>query len=194
MGLDSVELVMEIENYFNISIPDPEAETLTTVGEMADCVASHRNVSSVEAPLRDELFAKIKDYLFSKANITADINIEDKILNYFSPHNETWAALETNLKIKIPYPEQVSLPGKKFSDKIRRFINWLPPYKPEDITFELFISGICAYNFRELLDPANIKNKYEIYIGVMGITVDKTGVDYYEVTPEKSFTSDLGID
>jgi acyl carrier protein len=194
MGLDSVELVMEIENYFDISIPDAEAETLTTVGKMADCVASHRNISSVEAPLRDELFEKIKDHLFSKANITANIDIEDKILNYFSPHKETWAALETTLNIKIPYPEQVSVPGKKLSDKIRRLISWLPPYKPEEITFELFISAICAYNFRELFDPANIKNKYEIYIGVMGITVDKIGVDYYEVTPEKSFTSDLGVD
>ncbi|MET3878713.1 hypothetical protein ABIE50_004125 [Chitinophaga sp. OAE865] len=29
---------------------------------------------------------------------------------------------------------------------------------------------------------------------MMGITSDKTGVDYYNITPTKSFTGDFGID
>ena len=32
-SLDTVELIMEIEKEFNISIPDEEAETINTVGE-----------------------------------------------------------------------------------------------------------------------------------------------------------------
>ena len=31
MGLDSIELVMEIENYFGIQIPDAEAEKIYTI-------------------------------------------------------------------------------------------------------------------------------------------------------------------
>ena len=34
MGLDIVELVMEIEQFFAIDIPDADAERLRTVGEM----------------------------------------------------------------------------------------------------------------------------------------------------------------
>ncbi len=32
-SLDTVELIMEFEKEFNISIPDEQAETITTVGE-----------------------------------------------------------------------------------------------------------------------------------------------------------------
>lgn len=40
MGLDTVELIVSTEKHFNISIPDPEAATLQTVQDIADCVYS----------------------------------------------------------------------------------------------------------------------------------------------------------
>ena len=39
MGLDSVELIMEVEKHFSISIPDPEAEKAYSVGKLVDCVS-----------------------------------------------------------------------------------------------------------------------------------------------------------
>lgn len=62
------------------------------------------------------------------------------------------------------------------------------------ITAGQFVDVICAHHFRALTSAANIKSKYEIYIIVMGITADKTGVDYYDILPNKSFTGDFGID
>lgn len=38
-SLDSVEIVMELENEFDIEIPDEDAEKLTTVGAIIDAVA-----------------------------------------------------------------------------------------------------------------------------------------------------------
>ncbi len=38
MGLDSVELVMEIEEFFEISIPDEDAATMRTVGDVTNYV------------------------------------------------------------------------------------------------------------------------------------------------------------
>jgi acyl carrier protein len=40
MGLDSVELVMAVEERFDISIPDAVAAKLTTVGLLQDCVVA----------------------------------------------------------------------------------------------------------------------------------------------------------
>jgi hypothetical protein len=71
---------------------------------------------------------------------------------------------------------------------------WTPSYEWETLTVEQFVSAICANNYLELIDRNNIRSKYEIYIAVTGITVDKIGVDYFEIGPDKSFTSDLGID
>lgn len=40
-SLDTVELIMEFEKEFNISIPDEQAETITTVGQAVAYIEEH---------------------------------------------------------------------------------------------------------------------------------------------------------
>ncbi len=40
-SLDTVELVMELEDEFDLTIPDDEAEKLKTVGEAIDYIQKH---------------------------------------------------------------------------------------------------------------------------------------------------------
>ena len=40
-SLDTVELVMEFEDEFDMSIPDEEAEKIQTVGQAIDFIAQH---------------------------------------------------------------------------------------------------------------------------------------------------------
>ena len=40
-SLDTVELIMEFEKVFNISIPDEQAETITTVGQATSYIEEH---------------------------------------------------------------------------------------------------------------------------------------------------------
>ncbi|MBI2193985.1 MAG: acyl carrier protein [Planctomycetes bacterium] len=40
-SLDTVELIMEIENAFDLSIPDEEAEKIQTVGEAIRYIETH---------------------------------------------------------------------------------------------------------------------------------------------------------
>lgn len=42
MGLDSVELILEVENAFSIRIPDKEAEEIITIRDFTNCVLRHR--------------------------------------------------------------------------------------------------------------------------------------------------------
>lgn len=40
-SLDTVELIMEFENQFNITIPDTESENIQTVGDAINYIESH---------------------------------------------------------------------------------------------------------------------------------------------------------
>lgn len=42
-SLDTVELMMEFEKEFNISIPDDQAENITTVGQAISYLEEHSN-------------------------------------------------------------------------------------------------------------------------------------------------------
>ncbi len=42
-SLDTVELVMEFEDQFEMSIPDEEAEKIQTVGMAIDYIVNHQN-------------------------------------------------------------------------------------------------------------------------------------------------------
>jgi acyl carrier protein len=44
-SLDTVELVMALEEEFNMEIPDEEAEKIKTVGDAIDYIKSHANVN-----------------------------------------------------------------------------------------------------------------------------------------------------
>ncbi len=45
-SLDTVELVMEFEDEFDISIPDEEAEKIQTIGQAVDFVVEHAGKGS----------------------------------------------------------------------------------------------------------------------------------------------------
>jgi acyl carrier protein len=45
-SLDTVELVMEFEDEFEMSIPDEEAEKIQTVGQAIDYIKEHANKAS----------------------------------------------------------------------------------------------------------------------------------------------------
>jgi acyl carrier protein len=45
-SLDTVELVMEFEDEFDMSIPDEEAEKIQTVGQAIDFITAHQGKAS----------------------------------------------------------------------------------------------------------------------------------------------------
>lgn len=195
MGLDSIELVMEIEKYFGIQIPDAEAEKIYTVQSMVDTVAVHLNVSSNSFALRDSIFQRVKNNLPFSVTVKAVIQLTDYVVNYLPLNDNTgWVSFATSLGLDVPKPEYVDSNSNKFSDRLKRLFAGNPNYEPANISFETFVTAICASNYKELLQKNNISTLYEIYVAIIAITVDKIGVDYYEIAPGKSFTNDLGVD
>jgi hypothetical protein len=56
MGLDSIELVMAVEETFGVSIPDEEAQDIRTVGDMFQCVISKLMVAEGSSCLTQKAF------------------------------------------------------------------------------------------------------------------------------------------
>ena len=195
MGLDSVELVIEIENFFSIEILDEEAERLYTIQDMVDTVAAHLNIIKTDMKLRDTMFRDVALRIRELTKTNGEIELSDLACNYIKPEEqEKWQYLSKELNLSVPKPDRVRKYGNKLSDKVISLFSMPQMYNWTDITFDQFVTAICANNYLDLIKKANITSKYEIYVAVMGITVDKIGVHYYEIGPDKSFTSDLGVD
>ena len=61
-SLDIVELVMNLEDHFNLQIPDEEAEKLVTVKNAIDYISSHQQAKANNTDEKDDdTKAKAKD-------------------------------------------------------------------------------------------------------------------------------------
>lgn len=195
MGLDSVELVMDFENYFSVRIPDQQAEKMATIQDAIDVVARLRSITNDNTELRDAVLGKIRE-VFVKLELTdKQVLLSDFISDFLSPlQKEKWDLFEKLLELEVPKPSiKINEPGS-FWSQIKQAVTLTPLYDWEQITVEHFVAVICSRNCSKLINPKEIKSKYEIYVAIMSITVDKIGVDEYEITSEKSFTNDLGVD
>ena len=77
MGLDSVEIVMEVERAFGISIPDKEAEKIITVGDFHEAVWNHLDRKVSNKCKSQVLFYKLRQsftdtYDFPKQHLKID--------------------------------------------------------------------------------------------------------------------------
>jgi len=63
MGLDSVELVMEVENEFDIQIPDPECKKIYTVQDFVNSVYNKIKIHPTDKCLTQIIFYRIRKSL-----------------------------------------------------------------------------------------------------------------------------------
>jgi acyl carrier protein len=195
MGLDSVELVVAVERYFKINIADADAEKIYTIQNMVDCVAEHLNVAATDSKLRNDLFEKTKTCIQQVYTQHNTIQLNSLVCAYISiDDKEKWKAFEQAIGLKVPRPERPHNSNHPIGNAINKLLSSSVLYKAEKITFEQLIDAIAACNYQTLINSNSIKSKYEIYTAISGITVEKIGVDYYEIGADKSFTNDLGID
>jgi acyl carrier protein len=195
MSLDSVELVMEFEKYFDIQIPDAEAEKMFTVQAAVEVIANHLSVTNEDKELQVEILQKINASLLKNELVRQSLDLNDLIANTIKPFDKlAWQKMETDLGLTIPQLVFIDETKTDLLTKLKNLVNIKPDYDAEKITVAEFIDTICAANYQKLINRQNVKSKYEIYTAVAGITVDKIGVDYFEIKPDKSFTNDLGVD
>jgi acyl carrier protein len=72
MGLDTVELVMAVEQWFEISIPDAVAETLFTVGDLHGFIISELSRSGRFGGDSSRVYEQLRDSIVRQLGVSAD--------------------------------------------------------------------------------------------------------------------------
>jgi len=192
MGLDGVEMIIEWEDFFGIQIPDKQAERITTLQEATDYICDYLLISKSGLDFKDELLNHIQILLNERNIITKSLSYDDFVNSVVTENKElVWEGIAASLELAIPPPYVT------FNFRTRNIFSRIyraPQINFELLTFNQLIDGIGGMNYKKLVNNKSINTRYEVYISIMGITVDKLGVDFYELQPGKSFVVDLGMD
>ncbi|TES89655.1 MAG: acyl carrier protein [Desulfobacteraceae bacterium] len=211
-SLDTVELVMEFEDEFDISIPDEEVEKIQTVGAAIDYI------------INDEIFKEVKEVLVDALGVDDDeVTAEATLMGDLGAESIDFLdivfRLEKTFGIKIPRVElfpaenlmndsELVQNGKltekglaELRDKmphtdITEFVNNPDINKLGDL---FTVNAIVNYVENKLdrqekqwsadeLDIQAIENK------VIEIISELKGIDKSEITRETSFINDLNFD
>ncbi len=151
------------------------------------------DISDDSTILKDKIFEKLQQSI-SKIGLTNQSINQSTIVSKIFPDNNklTWENISKEIGLTIPFPP--NKPDNSVKTKIISIFSWVPNFNHNELTFSELTDAICGANYEKLIDAKTIKSKYEIYCVITGITVDKIGIDVYEVKPDKTFTKDFGID
>ncbi|WDF54770.1 hypothetical protein [Mucilaginibacter sp. KACC 22063] len=105
MGLDSVELVVLVEQAFNISIPDIEASRISTVGDFHNVVWEKIKSNQQSACHTAPLFYKLRSHFVEIFHIDRTSFIPQADINNLISHRnrrKLWRQLQEESSLQLP--------------------------------------------------------------------------------------------
>jgi acyl carrier protein len=197
MGLDSVELVMSVENKFGIRIPDADCEKIYTVQDFSDTVFKMISIHPTDKCLTQIIFYRIrkafKNLELTKVDIKPDTKISDLLTQTELKAN--WNRLETEIGLKLP--KLVALDFNPNLDTYVKFLGIRTIKRKTPVTkgtIRQLIDWILSLNFEQIIDIQKITDKYEVERIISGIISENMGIPISEIELKHSITNDLGID
>lgn len=201
MGLDSVELVMEVERTFGIQIPDRECEQICTVEDFTNIVEQYITFYPNQKCLTQHAFYKLRKS-FEMIGYRRNKIFPSSIIRHLLPASDLkywWctlqAELESESKIKIP-----SLHKTDFDDNLNSHITlfgfpiWKKAKPITQNSIKTFIDWILAINHASFINPLKVKNRYEIERVIIGIIYQTCAVPIDEIFLSSNICTDFGID
>jgi hypothetical protein len=163
------------------------------VQDTVDCIAELLGISDNRSVLKDDIFNRLQSILLKKGYVKESVTLSDLVSNSIpTSQNDNWKAISSELGLEIYFPHEPRNSGiiNFISEKMSLSFK----FNYEKITFGDLADAICGTNYRKVIDNKKVRTTYEVYIGIMGVTVDSLGIDVYEVKPHKRFTNDFGAD
>jgi hypothetical protein len=197
MGLDSVELVMTVEEKFGIRIPDAECEKIYTVQDFADAVYPKIVIHPTEKCLSQIIFYKVREAIKSvnPANdlITPDSKIKEVV--GMDGLRTKWGKIEKAIGLKLP--ELVTMDFNENHDTHLKIFGVKTIKRTQPVTkgnLGQLTNWIISLNTEQLIDIEKITSKYEVERIISGIINERIGIPINEIELKHSITKDLGVD
>jgi acyl carrier protein len=105
MGLDSVDLIKAFEKGFDITIPDPDAEKLTTVGAVYDYIWDRIEKKHSSQCNSQILFYKLRRAIVDQTGVPIAIFTPATLMNEIIPwknRKKEYSGLENRLQLNLP--------------------------------------------------------------------------------------------
>ncbi len=197
MGLDSVELVVSVEDKFGIRIPDTECEQIYTVQDFSDSVYKRILINPTEKCLTQIVFYRVRK-AFQKLNLSKEEIKPNTQITELLTQTElktNWNRIETELGLKLP--DLVALDFNQNLDTHVKFLGFRTFKRTQPVTkgtIRQLVDWTISLNFEKTIDIEKITDKYEVERIISGIISEKMGIPINEIELQHSITSDLGID
>ena len=105
MGMDSIEILMKVEDTFGIKIPDREAEQILTVGDFHDAVWRHLSDKYSERCKSQSLFYKLRKSVAETFSFSPQQFLLDSIPNDVFPRQnrrQAYYAFARSTNLELP--------------------------------------------------------------------------------------------
>lgn len=198
MSLDTVELVISIEERFDISIPDGEAAQLHTIQEIADCVHSKIAMNPTAKCKSQLLFYLLRRYFQDQFGIDRDSFMPQRIIRDLLANHDlksAWRSIQRDLQLELPRLVARDLdPSIPAQAKILGFKAYWRPKPVTDGSVAELVNWILSMNHKKLVDVKDLLSKKDVESIIMGIVSERSGIDVNELKLTHSITDDLGMD
>lgn len=191
-GLDTVEMVMAIEEEFGVDIPDEDAERITTVGEMYHWLRRRLSEMPHEC-LTQKMFYKlrralIENYKIERRMIKPDTKVTD--LLSLEEVEQGWPFLQLFIDLKTP-PFKVAneLLAFKLFDRMltmREMVSALISLNSKTLFPKM-------YSSKEQYTDQEIYSDQDIWPRLVEVIARQANLNRDEIIPGASFTRDLGL-
>lgn len=181
VGLESVELVIAIEEEFGLDIPDRDAERMITVGDVYEWLRIRLSTADPRACLTQRVFYKlrralIENYKLERYTVAPDTRLTD--LLSLQDVEEGWPFLQMFIDLKTP-PFKVA----------NEFLGYR--LSEESLTMRELVQSLIKLN-DEALSPQHESEK-EIWDRLVRVFVGQLNVRPEEVRMGASIARDLGV-
>jgi hypothetical protein len=175
MGLDSIELLVEVEKTFDIEIANSEAAKIVTVSDFYNVVWEHIKDKKSDKCASAMIFSQLRKFLVDRYNIPFRDFFPDRDLNElisFEIRKTDWKKLQHDFDFELP---DLELP-----DTIKQILNYTGIIL---VAGSLIFAIICVFFFD--------KTGFVFFLPVLGILL--VMIIYYQLRPYRTEIAEKSI-